>query len=397
MVFRPGDQNGAGRPAALDAGRTLLGWETTEQMLGRKFSKVVLMGPYWSGTNAVREEVRWRFHSPVLNPDKLEVTAKTRELVQALQSCVAHGPVLTKPARLGDKEVDVPKGYKLLGGPSTQAILARAPRPCRSSTGNGQGGRPVELEAEEDPSESSVVSEPPSNNCIKPPIAVYFGPDTSGDCDWWKHAVRSESQGPVDTDDDTLVILVTKDPLFWLKSMSKHFYDMKVPEGSQRNGLNSLFGELEHCGRRYRDALEFWCTIMESFLDERRFPKNRCVLLRYEDLLFRFWDVMVHMAAFLPAKEKRLKEPPNSSRSKSHGRAVRGRDEALRFYAWSEKRLCDFTQSHFERFREIPRELLAMLSYDDIPWEFVDTLPSGFLHLGSRAASWRCCGHMVSL
>merc|ERR1712150_426908 len=106
---------------------------------------------------------------------------------------------------------------------------------------------------------------------------------------------------------------------------------------------------------------------MGSFLDETLYPSNRCVLLRYEDFLFRFWDVMVHLSAFLPVNGQRLKEPPNSNRSKSHGHEVRGRDEALKFYSLHENRHCDFTPQHFARMRTINPQLLRALGYDSVP------------------------------
>jgi len=321
----------------METGKTMLGWTTTPAMSGRQFSKMLVMGPYWSGTNAIREEVMWRFKAPVLNPDKLEVTATTRRAVQTLRDGIASGPVLREPLVVGEKTV--PKGYKILVGPHSQAAPPAPP------------GRPkVDLAAAD----------------LEPPITACFGPDTGGHCEWWKHAVRQRKQGEINTSDDTLVVLVTKDPLFWLQSMSKHFYELKLAEGYDRSGLDALFRGLDHQGRRYRDAVELWSATMSSFLDENLYPSSRCVLVRYEDFLFRFWDVMVHLAAFLPAVCQRLKEPPNSHRSKTHGLHVRGREEALKFYAASASRHCEFTPPHIERMRELQAELLAALGYANV-------------------------------
>merc|ERR1711862_344290 len=75
---------------------------------------------------------------------------------------------------------------------------------------------------------------------------------------------------------------------------------------------------------------------------------------------------MVHLASFLPANGQRLKQPPNTSRSKTHGRQVRGRNEALSFYASFKNRHCDFAPQHFQRMREICPGLLRALGYDDV-------------------------------
>jgi len=384
-----------GRPCAVDAGRTFLGWVTTQPMYGRKFSKVVLMGPYWSGTNAVREEVAWRFPgTQLMNPDKLEVCASTLEAVQTLCDGLANGPVLSEALLVGQRRV--PRGYKLLGGPQAQAFLARISRArvgrragsSEDGVADGAGGGPSEHgggahggvgDPGSSPREAAAVASSSACSALKPPVSLCFGPDTDGHCAWWKHTIRLEEHGCIDTDDDTLVILVAKDPLFWLKSMSKHQYEMKVDkeashdilnaglEDSKNAGLDVLFRALEHGGRHYRDAVELWSVAMRSFLNEALYPKDRCVLLRYEDFLFRFADVMTHLAAFLRLKGGRLKEPPNASKSKSHGREVRGREDALSFYFWSRNRHNFFVRDHFDRMRELSSELLVALGYDAVP------------------------------
>eukprot|EP00747_Dinoflagellata_sp_TGD_P199971 gnl/TRDRNA2_/TRDRNA2_73316_c0_seq2.p1 gnl/TRDRNA2_/TRDRNA2_73316_c0~~gnl/TRDRNA2_/TRDRNA2_73316_c0_seq2.p1 ORF type:complete len:671 (+),score=92.77 gnl/TRDRNA2_/TRDRNA2_73316_c0_seq2:46-2013(+) len=401
-----------GIPAAIAAGRTVLGWSTTEQIRGRRFSKVVVMGPYWSGTNAVREEIIWRFNAAVLNPDKLEVCAPTPEAVRSLREALTEGPVLHKAVAVGQRRV--PRGYKLLSGPRNSDFLVRLLRAYRQQdaarkaasraaaakapdNGHGNGDSPPDrhhgdkrrsrdtsgYHTEHSPlprsstEQTAVGSKEPTESvseileALEPPVTVSFGPDTVGACPWWKHAVRLRHQGEIDTDDDTLVVLVTKDPLFWLKSMSKHYYEIKA-EGNSRAGLDALFGELEHERQRYTDAVALWNASMGSFLDEELYPSSRCVLLRYEDFLFRFWDVMVHLCAFLPAACQRVKEPPNSSRSKSHGKEVRGREEALRFYSSGQNRICDFTLQHRKRLMELDAAILQALGYESVPDSGVD-------------------------
>lgn len=385
-----------------ETSKTVLGWVTTPPIEGKHFSKVVLMGPYWSGTNAVREEILWRFpQSEVLNPDKLDVTVGTPEHLRTLCDGLASGPVLNGPLWVGRRRV--PSGYKLSASRGVARSVLAAARESHSSAENadaalssggagdgdvlegsaesqaaeglaavsaecdasGEGGdaepRSTDSSAWPVAEESSGISMP------QPPFNLAFGPDTAGRCGWWKHAVRPKSQGPIDTDEDTLVVLVTKDPLFWLKSVSKHYYEIRASEGS-RAGLDNLFGELQHAGRHYKDAVELWSAAMGSFLDEELYPSSRCVLLRYEDFLFRFWDVVVHLSAFLTSNGERLKEPPIGNRLKAHGGdEVRGRDQALKYYAWTGNRHCDFDRTHLERMRELDPVLLRALGYQPAP------------------------------
>jgi len=124
---------------------------------------------------------------------------------------------------------------------------------------------------------------------------------------------------------------------------------------------------LKHEGCCYSSAVELWNATVQSFLNEDLFPSSRCVVLRYEDFLFRFWDVMVHLSAFLPAHCQKLKESPNAVRSKSHGREVRNRDEALRYYSYLDNRRCDFEEWHLDRMTELRPELLRALGYQEVP------------------------------
>jgi len=387
------------RPSALEDARTFLGWETKEPILGRKFSKVIFMGPYWSGTNAIRQEVQWRFKAHVLNPDKLEVSARTADLVRSLQDCLEQGPLMQDQARVG--RTKVPKGYRLLAWPQSNTMigrLARAKCPSHKKQQQQQWhneqqekrDHPLPPESPDHPTDQLQESEREQwrgrghqpwqqggttdmqqyhelLDCLSAPITVMFGPDTYGACPWWKHAVRLEGQGAIETDDETLVILVMKDPIFWLKSMSKHHYEIKVTTRCRRAGLDPLFGRLEHDGCSYSSAVELWNATVQSFLSEDLFPSNRCVMLRYEDFLFRFWDVMVHLSAFLPAHCQKLKESPNAVRSKSHGREVRNRDEALRYYSYLHNRHCDFEEWHLDRMRELRPELLRAFGYHQVP------------------------------
>ena len=53
----------------------------------------------------------------------MQVTATTRRAVQTLRDGIASGPVLREPLVVGEKTV--PKGYKILVGPHSQAAGGR--------------------------------------------------------------------------------------------------------------------------------------------------------------------------------------------------------------------------------------------------------------------------------
>merc|ERR1712194_969665 len=100
---------------------------------------------------------------------------------------------------------------------------------------------------------------------------------------------------------------------------------------------------------------------MRAYLDNGLYPSSCCAILRYEDFLFRFWDVIVHLSAFLKLNVQRLRDPPSGACSKSHGRQVRGRLQALQYYASLTNRHSEFLPDHMDKMRSLCPKLLSAL------------------------------------
>lgn len=306
--------------------KSRLGCISTEALIGERFSKVLIFGPYWSGTNAVLKEIEHRFNVTVLNPDKLEVLVIEKEDLDRLKEVLAKGLKLTSDIVIGKRRV--PAGYRLHPKHSKKRY----------------------------PTDVSHIAW----DEFVLPCALSFEPCTDGSCPWWKHAVHRK---PFNIPEDTMAILVTKDPLFWLKSMSKHYYEMESADHS-RSGLDGLFQRVRHGGQDFEDAVDLWNKTMESFLDDRLFPSHQCVLLKSEDLLFRFNEVLIHLASFLPTIIDHLKDGPSLRPAKLHGHEVRGREDALSQYMTEDHRFEDFSEKHLQKTKNFNPRVLRELRYE---------------------------------
>lgn len=172
----------------------------------------------------------------------------------------------------------------------------------------------------------------------------------------WKHRVNTEAL--VDLAEDCLVVLMVKEPLFWLKSCSRelrNFFEIhpfKENDKGEREDvpattLQQLFGPIEHDAVLYGDAVGLWNDTVRSYFDDAIYPPDQAVVVRCEDFLFSFHKVMDGLAAY--GLHERCRQggacPPEPLRDRAKGHAeCRTRDEALRFYRDGANRCSDFTR-----------------------------------------------------
>lgn len=167
----------------------------------------------------------------------------------------------------------------------------------------------------------------------------------------WKHRVNE--QVPFCVTPDCLILLMVKEPYFWLKSCSRetrNFFEIH-PYDEDADGvrvdrppktLRDLFTKIEHDSILYSNAVEIWNDVVRSYLDDAVYPAHQSVIVRSEDFLFKFHKVMDELAAIgLQEKEDGTRPEPNASRAKGH-MECRTRDQALDFYAQPENRVSTF-------------------------------------------------------
>mmetsp|Transcript_138721 Transcript_138721/g.431524 ORF Transcript_138721/g.431524 Transcript_138721/m.431524 type:complete len:207 (-) Transcript_138721:42-662(-) len=123
----------------------------------------------------------------------------------------------------------------------------------------------------------------------------------------WKHRVFRRAP-PLE--EDALCICLVKDPAFWIQSLARDpaggsFYDIEPVEfeGLKREVRESrlevrhLFEPVLFDGAIYEDALCLWEAAVRSYFDEGLFPPERTAVVRCEDFLFRFHEVLRALAA----------------------------------------------------------------------------------------------------
>jgi len=191
----------------------------------------------------------------------------------------------------------------------------------------------------------------------------------------WKHRVNERE--PEGLASDCLVVLMVKEPYFWLKSCCReprnwfelHPYTRSeegvfedVPENKKVK--EDLFRPLEHDTVKYPNAVQMWNDVVRSYFDDSVYSPRQAVIVRSEDFLFHFHEVMDELARFGLQDLNRDDRPePLADRAKGHYEC-RTRDQALVFYASNANRTSDFSPEQLATVaRDLDRELLGRLSY----------------------------------
>lgn len=191
----------------------------------------------------------------------------------------------------------------------------------------------------------------------------------------WKHRVNERE--PEGMSSDCLVVLMVKEPYFWLKSCCReprNWFELhpfrKNEEGEledvpeNKKVMEDLFRPLEHDTILYPNAALMWNDVVRSYFDDSVYNPQQAVIVRCEDFLFSFHAVMDELAKLgLEELNGGDRPEPLADRAKGHYEC-RTRDQALGFYASNANRTSDFSQEQLNVVaRDLDRELLARLSY----------------------------------
>ncbi|CAJ1432590.1 unnamed protein product [Effrenium voratum] len=163
----------------------------------------------------------------------------------------------------------------------------------------------------------------------------------------WKH--RANRRSPPGLAEDVFCILLVKEPHFWLQSCSRelrNFFEIR-PLGQHRRELPAqelwqLLGQIEHDSLIYENAMDLWNDTVRSYMDDEVYPSDQAVILRSEDFLFSFHEVMTTLGKLGALKEKSGCLEPLEERAKGH-KECRTRAEALQFYRHPENQKAAFT------------------------------------------------------
>mmetsp|Transcript_62581 Transcript_62581/g.182993 ORF Transcript_62581/g.182993 Transcript_62581/m.182993 type:complete len:483 (-) Transcript_62581:151-1599(-) len=184
----------------------------------------------------------------------------------------------------------------------------------------------------------------------------------------WKHRVHYTRFDAAD--DKTLVILMVKDPFFWLQSVGRNLYEIH-PVAKDEQGcfqdlrsrtFADLFNFVEHDRVIYPDAVALWSDAMSTYFDDDIYPASASVVVRAEDFLFRFDAVMDELGAAwgLGTPERGT---PRQRRTKA---GARSRDQALDFYSDPANRALGFDEGQLRQVSGgLDAEILDLLGYGD--------------------------------
>lgn len=126
----------------------------------------------------------------------------------------------------------------------------------------------------------------------------------------WKHRIF-RNRPPIP--DTTFCVCLVKDPAFWIQSLARNplegtFYEI-FPVGAvynqwrqmevvpvQATSRRQLFSHVLFDDTLYDDAVGIWEATVRSYFEESIFPVSRTVVVRCEDFLFRFDEVIDALA-----------------------------------------------------------------------------------------------------
>jgi len=196
-----------------------------------------------------------------------------------------------------------------------------------------------------------------------------------------KHLVRHSEPKPT----DALVLCLVKDPCFWIQSLTRNglLYEVRplfqIAEGGHArvqeigNFTTAQLVDMLLCGYvEFEDviyeggALGVWEATVRSYFDAGVYPLHRTAVIRSEDFLFRFDEVMG--ALELLGLSRRLGagrlEPDATPAKGAQHLGARDRREALAWYSSEENRSTGFSGPQFEQiFQMLHPEVMEPLCY----------------------------------
>lgn len=204
----------------------------------------------------------------------------------------------------------------------------------------------------------------------------------------WKHRIFLR---PPPLSEGTLCICLTKDPAFWLKSMGRKaptsFYHIRPLRCHPNSGeLTDAYSNKEEMNEAkpddilrsvefdsviYKDALEVWKATLLSYFDKDVYPEESTVILRCEDFLFRFDEIIQALAMAGLELKAQIERPasPLDTPAKGHMNVrCRDRSEALSYYADENNRFGGLSEKASYRISMVIMEsqIVEALGYGDM-------------------------------
>lgn len=188
----------------------------------------------------------------------------------------------------------------------------------------------------------------------------------------WKHRVNHHPFENLGS--DVLAVLMVKEPHFWLKSIARRasqFFEIhpfrENDEGEREDvapqNMEDLFTPFEHDTLIYPNAIGLWNDTIRSYLDDEVYPSKHSVLVRFEDFLFNFHDVMDELGNY-GFRDRDKAKPMQDDEYLHFNRESRTRKQALRYYSDMANWKSNFSPEELETLhKDMDGEAVARLGY----------------------------------
>ncbi len=148
----------------------------------------------------------------------------------------------------------------------------------------------------------------------------------------WKF---SNQVSPFQRDPRVLVIVLIKDPFFWVQSLKRnpgHLRNQRLSTGENKTTIDFL-QDLNFNGRSYQNIADLWNQSLANYLNPTKFPPTNTMVITTSEFLYQFRDIQERLDEILLAPDApKGYLPPCYLKSQPHSKTCRDRFSAEDYY-----------------------------------------------------------------
>ncbi len=148
----------------------------------------------------------------------------------------------------------------------------------------------------------------------------------------WKF---SNQVSPFQMDSRVLVIVLIKDPFFWVQSLKRnpgHLRNQRLSTGENKTTIDFL-QDLNFNGRPYQNIADLWNQSVANYLNPIKFPPTNTMVITTSEFLYQFRDIQERLDEILLAPDApKGYLPPCYLKSQPHSKTCRDRFSAEDYY-----------------------------------------------------------------
>ena len=177
---------------------------------------------------------------------------------------------------------------------------------------------------------------------------------------YWKHG---NNVSPYLNDRSVLVIVLIKDPFFWIQSLKKDKKAITISNTSL-SIHKKLLDSVKFNGYTYDNVIDIWNRYAINYLNIKKYPPENTLIIPYHEFLYHFKELQTTLDTILPKKYLAdLYFPPTMASSRPNNKKCRNRQDATEYYI-TENRYNNFSDSELIIIqRSLDKKILHRYGY----------------------------------